>query len=264
VVEWWGMSKNTTPLVIANWKMNPQTIAEAKKTFLAIRTAAKKHSSVSVVVAPPAVFISELSKLSLAGSLTLAGQAMHSAALGAHTGEISPTMLKGLGVQMVIIGHSERRAGYITDQLVADKVAAALKHKLTPIICVGESVRDEQGNFFLTIENQIAACLKVVPAARLKDVVIAYEPIWAIGTGKNASVEQVHEMKLFIIKVLTKLVGRKKAAVVRVVYGGSVKAASATDLYHQTGMHGFLVGGASLVGKEFAGIIQAVATPPRA
>lgn len=256
------MSQSTTPLVIANWKMNPQTIAEAKQIFLAIRTAAKKYPSVSTAVAPPAIFISELAKLSFAGSLTLAGQAMHSAALGAHTGEISPTMLKGLGVQMIIIGHSERRAEYVTDQLVVEKVAAALKYKLTPVICVGEATRDEQGNFFSIIESQIKAFITQVPAARLKDIVIAYEPIWAIGTGTNASVEQVHEMRLFITKVLTKQVGRTKAASVRVVYGGSVKSATASDLYHQTGMNGFLVGGASLVGKEFAGIIQAVATPP--
>lgn len=251
------MSKTTTPLVIANWKMNPQSIAEAKKTFLAIRAAAKKHPEVLVAVAPPAIFITELSKLSFAGSLTLAGQSMHHAALGAHTGEISPTMLKGQGVEMIIIGHSERRAKYVNDELVAKKVAAAIKYKLTPVVCVGEHERDEQGNFFAIIEAQIKAFITEVPTSRLKDVVIAYEPIWAIGTGKNATVEQVHEMQLYITKVLTKIVGRTKAAKVRIIYGGSVKAATAADLYHQTGMDGFLVGGASLVGREFAAIIQA-------
>jgi triosephosphate isomerase len=167
-------------------------------------------------------------------------------------------MLAAFGVATVIVGHSERRALGETDAQVGEKVAALIKAKLTPVVCIGERERDAQGNFFMLIEAQIKAALTGVPKARFKDVVIAYEPIWAIGTGKTATAEDVNEMRLFIQKILTKHFDRASAGKIRIIYGGSVSAANAADLFVGGGVDGFLVGGASLRPQEFAQIISSV------
>lgn len=251
-------TQKTTPLVVGNWKMNPGTLAEAKQLFVAIRAAAKQTRSVRVVVAPPALFLLEVAKLSPSRVVGVAAQNTHEALLGAHTGEISALMVANIGAEMVILGHSERRAAGETDTVIQAKVTTVLKSRLTPIVCVGERERDESGDFYSVVEQQIAAVFQVVPKTRVKDVVLAYEPVWAIGTGKTATVEEVQEMQLFITKILTKLVGRAAAVKVRILYGGSVKPENAHALYHETGMSGFLVGGASLDSKAFASIITAV------
>lgn len=250
--------QKTTPLVIGNWKMNPGTLAEAKQLFVAVRAVAKQTRDVRVVVAPPALFLLEVAKLSPSRVVGIAAQNTHEGLFGAHTGEISALMVANVGAEMVILGHSERRAQGETDAVIQEKVATALKVRLIPILCVGERVRDEAGDFYSVVEQQITTAFLVVPKTRIKDVVLAYEPVWAIGTGKHATVEEVQEMQLFITKVLTKLVGRAAAAKVKILYGGSVKPDNAKALYHETGMSGFLVGGASLDSKAFASIITAV------
>ena len=248
-----------TPIVIANWKMNPTTLTEAKTIFTEIKTAVKKFAPVQVVVAAPLLYVTELKKLQGASTVTLGAQTMHEAPLGAQTGEVSAPMLVAAGVSHVILGHSERRALGETDSMVAKKIAAALKAKLIPVVCIGERERDASGNFFATIEAQIKSALTGIPTTRFKDVVIAYEPIWAIGTGKTASVEDVCEMQLFIHKILTKLFDRTAANRVRIVYGGSVNAENAAALYTGAAIAGFLVGGASLKPADFTKIIQATA-----
>ncbi len=251
------MTKKHLPLVIANWKMNPGSLSEAKKLFLAIRNAAKKLNSVTTVVAPPFVYISDLQKLSPAGSVTLGAQNVHEELQGAHTGEVSINMLSGLSVRYVIVGHSERRANGETDAQVAKKVELILKARSTPIVCVGERERDVQGNFYVHIEKQLLSALTGIAKSRHKDVVIAYEPIWAIGTGATATPEDVVEMQLFIHKTLAKHFGRTTAATVRVIYGGSVNADNAAALYGTGAINGFLVGGASLKPAEFSRILSA-------
>ena len=182
---------------------------------------------------------------------------MNENATGAATGEIGTAMLTAVGVSYVILGHSERRALGETDTLVGLKAVAALKSKLTPVICIGERDRDLQGNFYTHIESQIKLAFNALPKARFKDVVIAYEPIWAIGTGRTASVEDVCEMKLFIHKILSKQFDRAAANRVRIIYGGSVTADTAGLLYTDSGVDGFLVGGASLKPMEFTKIVAA-------
>ena len=177
---------------------------------------------------------------------------------GAHTGEQSVGQLKNAGATFVIIGHSERRAAGETDKNVAAKLQAVLAGKLTPIVCVGEQKRDRNGDFFKLVEGQIKSFAKDLTPAQLKKVVIAYEPIWAIGTGKTATADDVKEMQLFIEKVLTKLHDRKIAQSVRLLYGGSVKPHNAAELHEVGGMNGFLVGGASLKAKDFIAITNAV------
>lgn len=191
-------------------------------------------------------------------AVSLGAQTMHQAAHGAQTGESGTGMLVSAGVSFVILGHSERRVLGETDVLVGIKTLAALKSKLTPVICIGERERDSQGNFYTYIEAQIKSALSEVPKTRFKDVVIAYEPIWAIGTGLTANVDDVYEMKLFIHKVLSKQFDRAAANQVRIIYGGSVSADNATQLYVGAAVNGFLVGGASLKPAEFTKIIAAV------
>ena len=249
--------KQHQPLIIGNWKMNPTTAVEAKTIVTSVKSSIKKFAGATIVIAPPALFIREVKKALGSSAIALAGQTMHEAPVGAQTGEVSAGMLTAAGVTYVIIGHSERRTLGESDEQVNKKTVAALKSKLTAVVCIGEKDRDSQGNFFMHIEAQLVAIFKDVPTARFKDIVIAYEPIWAIGTGKTASVEDVLEMQLFIKKTLTKHFAKASAAKVRIIYGGSVNADNATSLYASGGISGFLVGGASLKPAEFIKIIAA-------
>ena len=237
--------------------MNPTTQTEATSIAVSLKRSAKQFVGATVVVAPPALFLGEVKRAVGSTAIALGGQTMHEAPVGAHTGEISAGMLTASGATFVIIGHSERRAEGESDEQVNRKVVSALKAKLTPVVCIGEQERDAQGNFFVHIEAQLLALFKNIPTARCKEVVIAYEPIWAIGTGKTASPEDVLEMQLFIKKTLTKHFGKATATKVRVIYGGSVNADNAQTLYKTTGVAGFLVGGASLKPTEFIKIIAA-------
>lgn len=235
--------------------MNPASAKEAKQLFGEIKKSAK-NSDCLVAVAPPSVYLYELGKMVTSSNFLLAAQDVHFDEKGAHTGEISPKMLQDAKASMVIIGHSERRAAGETDELVQKKLQAALKAKLTPILCVGEKKRDSQGDFFSLIEAQIKAAFKGVVTAASKRVIVAYEPIWAIGTGKNATVDDVEEMRLFINKVLSTLYDRPTAEKISVLYGGSVNAENCAQLFNDTNVNGFLVGGASLRPADFRTIIQ--------
>lgn len=249
--------KHIHPLVIGNWKMNPLTVTEAKSIFTSIKTAGKKFPSVQVVIAPPALYLVELQKLAKGSPIALGAQTIHEAPVGAQTGEQSIGMVMNAGATYTILGHSERRALGETDEQINRKVQSSLKARITAIVCIGEKERDNAGNFYTLIESQIGTALATVPGSRLKDIVVAYEPIWAIGTGKTASVDDVFEMQLFIKKTIIKLFGKSGGAKVRIIYGGSVNAENAATLFKVGGVAGFLVGGASLKPADFTKIIAA-------
>ncbi len=248
--------KRNIPLIVGNWKLNPQTLAEATTLASAVAKYQKKSDAPYVAVAPSYLHLSEVKKKLGTSTVFLGAQDVSIEPLGAFTGEISAAQLRNLGVEFVIIGHSERRAMGETDQQVAAKVAISLKNKLTPIVCVGERTRDAQGTFFSFVEEQLRSLTKNLKAIDVKKIVIAYEPIWAIGTGKTATADDVKEMQLFIYSVLSKIYDRKTADNVRLLYGGSVKAQNAAELQEKGGMNGFLVGGASLKAAEFTEIIN--------
>jgi len=250
--------KKTIPLVVGNWKCNPLKATDAEK--LAANTAKlfKKSEAPYVAIAPTDLHIAAVAKRITKSPIMLASQNVSPYTIGAHTGEQAVSQLKDSGVAMVIIGHSERRAGGVTDDEVLAKLRAVLAAKLIPIICIGEKKRDRSGNFFKEVEQQIKSFARELTPAQLKKVVIAYEPIWAIGTGETATAEDVKEMQLFIEKVLTKLHDRKTAQSVRLLYGGSVKPHNAAELHAVGSMGGFLVGGASLKAADFIAITQAV------
>ncbi len=251
--------KHLPALVVGNWKLHPGTSTEAKNLFTALNKKLPKiMGETTVVIAPPVLFIPELAEKVRKSPLGLGAQDAHFEERGACTGSVSPALLAPYGVSYVIVGHSERRALGETDEQVNKKIHTLLKRRLTPIVCIGEKERDGQGAFYNTIESQIKALAQGLTPLQLLKVVIAYEPIWAIGTGLTATAEDVKEMQLFIVSVLTKLYDRKVAEKVRLIYGGSVKSSNAPELHAEGGMRGFLVGGASLEADEFTAIVTAV------
>ncbi len=241
--------------MIGNWKLNPGKKEEAKALFSEVKKKLKKVEEVTVVLAPPTLFIPEVAGLAKTGNVLLGAQSTHFEERGAVTGEVGPAMLASYGVSHIIVGHSEKRMLGVTDEQVNKKTLAILKRRLTPVVCIGERKRDEQGDFLGEIEKQIRSLTAGLTAVQLKKIVIAYEPIWAIGTGENATAEDVKEMQLFIVSVLTKLFDRQTAEKVHLLYGGSVKPSIAKGLFEEGGMNGFLVGGASLKAEDFSKIV---------
>lgn len=252
------MKKTHRPLVVGNWKMNPQTVDMATRLATDIKKKNTRVSDVEVVIAPPTLFIPAVHKIQSGSDVfCIAAQDAHWEKLGAHTGEVSIPMLQGFGITYVILGHSERRKAGETDAVVVEKMHAVMKAGLSPIVCVGEETRDHAANYLNHIEKQVKLACAGLSKAKLERLVIAYEPVWAIGTGKNATPDDVHEMKLFIQKVLADMYGRNFAEKVRVLYGGSVNEKNAAILMEQGMVDGFLVGGASLHADEFTNIIKA-------
>jgi triosephosphate isomerase len=248
------------PLFIAgNWKMNPGTAAAAVALAEAVKTGVGQASDVRVAVCPPAVFLHQVDA-ALAGSpIGLGAQNMHWKPEGAYTGELSGAMLNDAGCTHVILGHSERRHGLgETDAQVSAKLHAALGVGLIPIVCIGETLEERQADQTeYVIAGQLTGSLAGVSAEQMAGVVLAYEPVWAIGTGLTATPAQAQAVHEFIRDWLTKLHGAATAARVTVQYGGSVKPDNAGELLGCPDIDGALVGGASLKAADFLGIIQA-------
>ncbi|GAK52666.1 triosephosphate isomerase [Candidatus Moduliflexus flocculans] len=246
-----------TPIIAGNWKMFT-VVEEAKALVLALKDLVKDVTNVEVVVCPP--FISLLAvKDVLAGSrIGLGAQNVYWEKNGAFTGEISAPMLKSVGCTYVIIGHSERRTYFgETDETVNKRVFAALSEGLKPIVCVGETLEErESGQTFDVIKRQIVGGLANLSVEQMASVVIAYEPVWAIGTGKTATPAQAQEVHAFIRKLLNDIFGQTTAEATRIQYGGSVKPDNATELMSQPDIDGALVGGASLKADSFEKIIK--------
>ncbi len=242
--------------IAANWKMH-MTVSEA--VALAQDLVAKLGKSKErVMIAPPFTALAAVAQVIRGSSLVLGAQNMGPETKGAHTGEISPLMLKDLGVKAVILGHSERRHSYLeTDELINRKVLLALEQELQPILCVGETLAErEAGKLEAVVGGQVREGLKGVSAAALATVTIAYEPVWAIGTGKTATPEDADAVHGYIRIVLTSLYGEAAAKAMVIQYGGSVKADNAAELMAKPNIDGALVGGASLKAETFVPIVS--------
>lgn len=249
--------KNThTPLIVGNWKMNPATLGAAKKLALAVRDGlGRRTTNVDIVIAPPTPFISEVERITPSKRVMLAAQNVFFEDTGAHTGEVSVSMLKSVSAEYIIAGHSERRARGESEHEIYQDIQAIIKNNLTAIVCVGETKRDKNGNYFSVVEAQLRSAVRDIPKSKLSKLVVAYEPVWAIGSGATATAEDVHEMKLFIQKVIADIFGRAAIKKVRILYGGSVKAKNAKELFATGEVDGFLIGGASLKPNEFISIV---------
>ena len=245
------------PLVAGNWKMNGSR--EESATLLdGVLAGMGDISKAEVAVCPPAILIPLAVEKMTGSAVKVGGQNLDYHASGAYTGEISGPMLKDAGCAYVIVGHSERREYYgETDEVVAQKFAAAQEHGLTPILCVGETLEErEGGNTEAVVERQLEAVLKSSGIKSFDNAVIAYEPVWAIGTGKTATPEQAQEVHKFI---RDKLAANDNAVAegCRILYGGSMKPDNAAELIGQVDIDGGLIGGASLKAEDFLGICTA-------
>lgn len=252
------MRKN---MVAGNWKMN--NTVEASK--LLVKELLEKFpgpikSNKRIVVTPSFVNLLPVLELVKDTAIEVAAQNMHFAKNGAFTGEISAEMLKSVGVYIVILGHSERRSIFNeTDEMLAKKVITALENKMEVIFCFGELLEERKsGNHFKVVESQLSKALFDLDAAAWKNIVLAYEPVWAIGTGETASPAQAQEMHAFIRQLIAQKYSAALAADVTILYGGSVKGSNAQELFSNSDVDGGLIGGAALNAEEFAQIINAI------
>ncbi|ASS90313.1 MULTISPECIES: triose-phosphate isomerase [Aeribacillus] len=246
------------PIIAGNWKMH-KTLEEAKSFVKEVKSLVPPQDKVDSVICAPALFLGQLVELAEGSELKIGAQNMHFEESGAYTGEISPVALADIGVDYVIIGHSERREMFAeTDETVNKKVLAAFKHKLTPIVCVGESLAErEAGKTNEIVGDQVKKALAGVDASAVKNIVIAYEPIWAIGTGKSSSPEDANEVCAHIRGVIADIYSDDVANEVRIQYGGSVKPENIKDFLNQPEVDGALVGGASLEPRSFLQLLEA-------
>jgi len=244
-------------LIAGNWKMH-KTVPEATDFVKELKELVKDVNDRDILICPPFTALYPVSKEISDTNIKLGAQNMYFEEKGAFTGEISPLMLKDVGCSYVILGHSERRHIFgETDELINKKVLSAINHGITPILCVGEKLEErEAGETEKVIEKQVREGLKNVSKDR--DFVIAYEPVWAIGTGKTATPSLAEEVHQFIREVLTLMFGKEKANSVRILYGGSVKPENAEGLLKMDNIDGALVGGASLKAESFAKIVKAI------
>ncbi|HVS77677.1 MAG TPA: triose-phosphate isomerase [Steroidobacteraceae bacterium] len=245
------------PIVAGNWKMHG-TRSENARLIEEITSRYPAHPAAECIVCPPYVYLQEVGRMLRDFAIFLGAQDVCADAQGAFTGEVSAAMLKDVGCQYVIVGHSERRLLYReSDQLVARKFAAAQAKALMPILCLGEQLAErETGRTREVVARQLDAVLELCGAPALESAVIAYEPVWAIGTGRNASPEQAQEVHAFI---RDRIAARDAtiAAATRILYGGSVKAGNAAELFAMPDVDGGLIGGASLKADEFLAILAA-------
>jgi triosephosphate isomerase len=246
-----------TPIIAGNWKMNT-VVEDAKALVQDLKARVSEVTDVEIVVCPPFVSLTSVAEVIKASNIGLGAQNLYWEKSGAFTGEISASMLKSTGCTYVIIGHSERRAYFHeTDESVNKRIFAALGEGLKPIVCVGETLEErENGNTFDVVKRQITGGLAGLSTEHMKTLVIAYEPVWAIGTGKTANPEQAQEVHAFIRNLLAEIFGETTATETRIQYGGSVKPDNVTELMNQADIDGALVGGASLKADSFEKIIK--------
>lgn len=248
------------PLIVANWKMHPLSMRAAGALFKKVVRGARGVRGIDIVIAPPVPFLGALQRA--AGSVSLGAQDMFWERSGAYTGEISPAMLKDFGVRSCIIGHSERRRFLgETDEMINRKIKAAVQSGITPILAIGETERESHEVVPPTIAEELTRGLHGIAPRRLLGMAVAYEPVWAIGTGHPDTPDNATRRAIYIRKILVKLLGARVAGTIRILYGGSVNAKNAATFFSRDirGIDGLLVGGASLDPEGFTRILQSVA-----
>lgn len=247
-------------VIAGNWKMNGDLIQSKDLITKLISGLNGQQVHCEVIICPPFISLSEASSLVKNTTIKLGAQNMYFEDSGAFTGEISPAMLKGAGCEFVILGHSERRIIFgETDELINKKIKKALQSDLKPIFCVGETLEErESGITKKVVERQVVNGLNGIPESDLKNIILAYEPVWAIGTGVTATSAQAEEIHEFIRNIIAEKYSKKTAENLVIQYGGSVKADNAAELLSQKNIDGALVGGACLKSDSFIAIIKSV------
>lgn len=245
------------PVIAGNWKLN-KNVDESVKLVTELKRELSDVEGVDIVVCPPFTSLVVVADCLVDSNIGLGAQNLYWEDEGAFTGEVSAPMIKSSGAQYVIIGHSERRQFFgETNETVNKRISAALKHNLTPIVCVGENLGEKESNkTFDVVKDHMTGALKGYAVDDVKRMIIAYEPVWAIGTGKTATPAQAQEVHAFIRQLLVKLYDDETAASVRIQYGGSVKPENTSELMAQEDIDGALVGGASLKADSFTQIVK--------
>ena len=251
------MNKDRKLIIAGNWKMN-KTVAEALDLVNGLKRELGTVKEVDIVVCPPFTALESVSKAIIDSNIRLGAQNMSENNVGAFTGEVAAVMLKEFSVRYVILGHSERRQYQKeSDALIAKKALAVHVAALKPIVCVGETLAEREGGLTeKVLETQVRGSLAGLSKEQMKETVVAYEPVWAIGTGKTASTQQAQDAHAFIRSVLASMFDETVAKQVRIQYGGSVKPANARELMGQPDVDGALVGGAALTVRDFSDIIK--------
>ena len=252
-----SLEKERRLIIAGNWKMN-KTVAEALDLVNGIKRELTSVKEVDIIVCPPFTALSEVSRAILNSNIRLGAQNMNENGFGALTGEIAAGMLKEFSVRYVILGHSERRQYQKeTDELISRKAQAAHGAALKPIVCVGETLAQREGGLTdQVLEKQVRGSLAGLTKEQMEETIIAYEPVWAIGTGKTATAAQAQEAHVYIRRLINKLFDENVARRVRIQYGGSVKPSNARELMALPDVDGALVGGASLEDRSFADIVR--------
>jgi triosephosphate isomerase len=247
------------PIIGGNWKMNRGTPEETKEMLKELIPLVKKIDKVDIVIAPPFTALLSAIEATKKSNIKISAQNMYFEDKGAYTGEISPIFLKIIGVEYVILGHSERRNIFKeSDELINKKLKKALSIGLKPIVCIGEHLDErEAGKTKEIIKNQIDQTFKDLSNQEMLKTIIAYEPIWAIGTGKNATPEQAEDIHIFIRELLTSKCDKNTADTIRIQYGGSITPQNAKELFEKENIDGGLVGGSSLQPNSFFEIVKA-------
>jgi triosephosphate isomerase len=245
-------------LIVGNWKMNPTSLEEAKRIYRSVNNISKKLSSTDVVICPPFVYIKSFLSKNSTSLISIGAQNIFTEEQGSFTGEISPLMLKNLGVTHVIVGHSERRARGETDEMVARKVQLVIDSGMNPIMCVGEKERDANGDYLHIVRDQIKNSLNKVSKKDINRLIVAYEPIWAVGAKEAMSPKDLHEMSLFVKKVLSDIYGHDEAMSTKILYGGDANFRNAADLITVGQVNGLLLGRASINSAGFVELLKTV------
>ena len=247
-------------LIVANWKMNPRTLKEAKKIFNDFKKEQISYTNKTVVFCPPALFLRNLKSTYRGTKIFWGAQDVHFEDEGQFTAEVSVPMVKDAGARFVIIGHSEVRAQGDSDEVIAKKVFRVLKEDMHVLLCVGEKVHDAQATYLTVVAEQLRSALRFVTPSLVKKLNVVYEPVWAIGKGATAmNTHDIHFMNLFIKKELMHKFGKNIGATVPVLYGGSVDSYNAHTIVEEGMVDGLLIGRSSLNPSEFAKIINSIA-----
>jgi len=245
-------------IVVANWKMNPASLRDAKKLLESTRKVAEVAKNVSIVVAPPSLYLRELRAAYKGKRLSFAAQNAHFESEGSFTGETSLPQIRDARVTHVLVGHAERRAMGETDEDVKKKVHAALDAKFTPILCIGETSRSSGGEHYVYVRQQLSGALRDITPTKLASIMIAYEPVWAIGKDTSMGAREMHEMTIFIRKTIVDM-HNGAGMNIKILYGGSVDEKNAADMLINGDVNGLLVGRVSTQAARFASLISVLA-----
>jgi triosephosphate isomerase len=251
----------STKLIIGNWKMNPKSAKDAKEIITEINKHSKSFGDIKLIVCPPFIFLNEVSEVITASKkIVLGAQDVFVGQGVSHTGEIGMDQLKKVGVKYILVGHSERRANLDSDEVVKSKMLGALGAGFKTVLCVGEKERNEHGDHYHEVKRQLEDAIIKLPKKYIKDLIVAYEPVWAIGRPENEAIksDQLHEITIFIKRLLSDNLGPKEMEKVKILYGGSVTKNNFKDIIEKGNVDGLLIGRESLKVENFVELIREI------